>query len=147
MNKFNSLLNSPYLILALRLFFGILFIYAAYDKLLNPLEFAQAVENYQLVGATPAKWIAIWLPFLELILGIMLLFNIWLLPGTLINVALNIVFTVAVFSAYHRGLDISCGCFGKESGVVSGSKVLSNIALLALSLFFYALVYRKTVEK
>jgi uncharacterized membrane protein YphA (DoxX/SURF4 family) len=147
MNKIKALLNSPYLILALRLFFGIIFIYAAYDKLLNPLEFSQAVENYQLVNAALSKWIAIWLPFLELILGIMLLFNIWLVPGTIINVILNIVFTIAVFSAYYRGLDISCGCFGKESGIVTGSKVFSNIMLLAISLFFYALVFRKTVDK
>ena len=100
-----------------------------------------------MVNATLAKWIAIWLPLLELILGLMLLFNIWLLPGAIINIVLNIIFTIAVFSAYYRGLDISCGCFGEDSGIVSGSKVFSNLVLLALSLFFYTLVYRKSVEK
>ncbi len=61
---------------ACRLFLAGIFIYAGYTKVENPLQFAAAVEAYQLLPPHLVIWVVRILPWLELILGIVLLLGI-----------------------------------------------------------------------
>ena len=118
-------------LVALRLTFGILLLVACVDKILHPLEFAQAVENYRIFGEKFARWVAIWLPYLELAVGVLLILGIWYDAATILNFLMMAVFFIAVTQAYVRGLDINCGCFSADGGTkIDLAKLAYNLLLL-----------------
>lgn len=91
---------------------GLLFISAGASKLVNPLLSAESVRNYDLIGDPWVTIMALLLPWVEIVAGTLLLIGCWL-PGALSVVAgCAVVFQAAIGSAWVRGLDISCGCFG-----------------------------------
>jgi hypothetical protein len=66
-----------WLIIILRIVFGVILIAASIDKLIHPLQFARDVENYRLLGTLLSRWVAIWLPYLELTTGMLPLSSIF----------------------------------------------------------------------
>jgi len=119
-------------VLIARLVIAGMFIRAALPKIEAPVEFASAVQGFQLIGPALSAWVAIGLPWLELVIGLGLLVPyIRRTSGSLI-IALLLLFIGLHTSAWARGLDISCGCFGTESGESSGYLwlILRNSALL-----------------
>ena len=58
------------------------------------------------------RWVAIGLPWMEVLLGLGLIFNFW--PETIrpLVCALWLIFAVLLGQAVARGLDLNCGCFG-----------------------------------
>lgn len=115
----------------LRLTFGGLLIAACIDKIQYPLEFAQAVENYRIFGPRFARWVALWLPWLELFVGVFLILNIWFDAAAVLNLVMMAIFFFAVTQAYARGLDINCGCFSAEGGAkIDMTKLFYNLLLL-----------------
>lgn len=133
----------------LRIGFGLLLIYAAIDKIRYPLDFAQMVENYRVVGEDLSYWIAVFIPSLEIILGLLLMSGFWRRTAALMTMALMLVFLVLVTQAYVRGLDVHCGCFstGEEGEAIGPMKIFSNIvyALLSIVLVFY--LFAQSEEK
>jgi uncharacterized membrane protein YphA (DoxX/SURF4 family) len=93
------------------------FIYASVDKILHPLAFAEAVHRYQILPDPLINITALVLPYLELILGLLLVLGIWLPASALLVNLLLAVFLGAIVFNVARGLDIDCGCFstGTES--------------------------------
>jgi len=97
---------------ALRLFLGGLFVYAGVLKVLDPAQFLVDIESYRLLPYVAAVAATFYLPWLEILCGAGL-WNHRTRPGALwILIALTVVFAVLITSAWVRGLDISCGCFG-----------------------------------
>ncbi|MCK6619905.1 MAG: DoxX family membrane protein [Calditrichaceae bacterium] len=130
--------------ISLRLVFGGILIAASIDKILHPVQFSQAVENYQLAGETLSRWAAVWLPYLEIITGILLILGIWVKAAAILNLGMMFIFFVAVFQAYVRGLDIHCGCFTVEGDeTVDLWKILYNL-LLAIGSGLLLMVYRRS---
>ena len=119
---------------ALRLGLGGLFVFTGALKMADPAAFAVEIHNYQLLPAL-APLLAATLPAVELGLGAALLAGprLWLRAGAFATAALMLIFTVAVGSAVARGINISCGCFGSGSGPVTMLTVLRDVALLAAS--------------
>lgn len=121
----------------LRLFLGAVFLYASYDKILNPEAFAKAVYNYQILPDVAVNLAALLLPWLELLLGVCLIAGVWLPGATLISAGLMIVFIGALTFNLMRGLNIQCGCFSTESteGPADLWTVLRDVGFLAVSLW------------
>lgn len=113
----------------LRIIFGGMLIYASIEKIISPLDFAQLVENYQIVGPRTSRWIAVGLPYLELIVGILLITGFWLDSAVVLNFLMMSVFLIAVTQAYLRGLDIRCGCFSSEGSEINPGKIAFNMFL------------------
>jgi uncharacterized membrane protein YphA (DoxX/SURF4 family) len=116
--------------LALRLVLAGIFLAAAVPKLLDPVSFLEQTANYDLfVSLSP--WIAVTLPPLEALaaLGLLVFPKKWRLSATLVAFVLMVVFTVAVGSAYARGLDTECGCFGKGSERIGLHKLAENLLI------------------
>jgi uncharacterized membrane protein YphA (DoxX/SURF4 family) len=107
-----------------------LFGYAGAAKLRAPRAFAEEIANYQLLPAL-APHLAIVLPVLELLVACALLPPRSRRPAALVASALMAAFLVAVTSVVVRHVDISCGCFGKDSAAVTWLTVARNVALLA----------------
>jgi putative oxidoreductase len=123
-----------FVLLALRLALGALFVFAGAVKVADPSAFAIEIHNYQLFPAL-APVLAATLPAVELAIGAALLVGprLWVRAGALAAAALLVLFTVAVGSAVARGINISCGCFGAGSGPVTWMTVIRDVALLAAS--------------
>ncbi|MBN1782979.1 DoxX family membrane protein [bacterium] len=138
---------SYWLILFLRFGFGVLLIYASVDKILHPVDFAGMVANYRVIGEDLSNWAAVFVPYLEVIVGLLLIFGVWTNAAAVINSLLMAAFLGLVTQAYIRGLDISCGCFSVEEGhVIDPLKVLTNLFYAVMSLVLVYLVFKSSKE-
>jgi len=136
LNKIQKLRHSPYLTTVFRIILGVIFIYAGLEKIGHADLFAVTIQNYQLVPISMTNLIAIFLPWLELYCGLLLLLGWWQRIAAAWAVLLNIIFLTALISAYWRGLDIVCGCFGSGT-TVNMTRILEDLLLLALSLHIF----------
>ena len=116
----------------LAIILGLLFIYAGAVKVLEPVRFAGDIENYHLLPWPVGVRLAFYLPWLEILCGLALIFR-RLYSGALVLVlVLMLVFLGATISAKARGLDISCGCFGHVSDQLSFAwHLVLDFAILA----------------
>lgn len=94
-----------------RVILGGVFVWASWDKILDPVAFAQAIANYQIVPHAFGNPAALILPWVELVCGVCLILNRWTRGSALIVALLLAVFMGALGYNIHRGVDISCGCF------------------------------------
>lgn len=119
---------------------GGVFIAAAFPKIMHPADFALAVMRYRLLPWFLINAFAIYLPWLELLSGILLVaVPSWRKPAALIVAGLLVVFTAAIVLNLIRGLDIACGCFSVDPqvGHIGLWNVLRNLILLGLSAVVY----------
>jgi hypothetical protein len=94
---------------------GALFIYAGALKAWDPVRFAGDIENYHLLPWAVSVRLAFYLPWLEIICGLALIFRRLYFGALAILLSLMLVFIGATVAAKMRGIDISCGCFGHVS--------------------------------
>ncbi|UCH65273.1 MAG: DoxX family membrane protein [Ignavibacterium sp.] len=126
-------LNNKYLLLLLRVVLGIIFIYAAIEKISDPAGFSNSINNYKLLPLSLVNIAAITLPWIELSSGLLLLFGIYVKENSAIIAVLLIVFFVVIAISLARGLDIDCGCFGTSNGAkVSLIKLGENIVMIVM---------------
>ena len=130
---FKDIISSPYVTTILRIFIGFVFIYASIEKILDPAYFAGTIRNYQIVPDAITNLVAIILPWLELICGILLLAGFWHQTAAFILTLLMVAFIIAILSAIFRGLDIECGCFGSGSSA-NWTRIIEDLFLLSFSL-------------
>jgi putative oxidoreductase len=106
---------------------GAVFVFAGLTKIVDlqpfrfvdPMDFARDIDNYKILPWTIGVWLAFYLPWLEMICGLALIFR-WLYTGALTLVlALMLVFIGGSIAAKARGIDITCGCFGHMSDQLS----------------------------
>ena len=119
---------------------GAVFIYAGAVKLVDPLHFASDIANYQILSWPIVVRLAFYLPWLELVSGLALVFHRFFSGALFLTTALMLVFIGATFAAKVRGIDVSCGCFGSASGNLSFSWhiILDFILLAALLALWFA---------
>lgn len=131
------LLQNDFVIAAVRIFLGCIFIFASIDKIADPSAFATSIANYKLIGQSAGLAVATILPWIELLSGVCLVFGILQRGANLLVLLMMIGFTAGVLSGIARGLDISCGCFSQDPlvGRLGWSKVLENAGLTALTTF------------
>ena len=94
---------------------GGIFIYAGALKALDPVQFANMIDNYKMLPWFVSVRLAFYLPWLEILCGLALIFRFLYRGGLSILTALILVFIGATIAAKARGLDITCGCFGHAS--------------------------------
>ena len=111
MNTIKSL-NLPFIF---RIILGIVFIYASYEKILNPEGFSDNIHNFHITPAAVENLAALIIPWLELIVGLFLIFGVFLEGATSITIGLYIFFIIILSQAVFRGIDVHCGCFKTEA--------------------------------
>ena len=141
------ILQNSWLELISRWVLGWTFIYASYSKILSPADFAKIVYGYDLFPEALINLIAITVPFLELVVGLALIFGIYPRSAALIVNALLVAFIVILSINLIRGHEFNCGCFSlqdTDNAVSSQTTIFRDIVYLALGLqiFFYH-QYRK----
>lgn len=118
-----------------RLLVAGIFVWAAVGKLQDPYAFAVSTYAYRLVPPEVATVTGIALPAVELVAAAALVTGLFWRGGAVILGGLLLFFVVALFQAILRGIDISCGCFGKESSPVSFWLIARNEFLVVGALF------------
>ena len=71
-----KILKNQKLILLFRLILGFVFIYASIDKIINPMEFSDNIDNYHITPVFVNNIGALVLPWIELVVGVCLIFNV-----------------------------------------------------------------------
>ena len=104
-------LSHPWLTIRVQLALGTLFVLAAIPKIADPPSFAHMIYNYRIVPAQLINVMALAMPWVELIAGLLLILNVWRRPALLLIAAMLVVFIVAISINLGRGNAIDCGCF------------------------------------
>jgi putative oxidoreductase len=123
---------------------GAVFVYASLDKIASPLEFAKIVYRYRLAGPTaglgvvPANALAVVLPWLELVTGVLLITGVWRREAAALAGGMLVMFLVAVSYVLWQGIDVAhCGCFtvGGEGRSAGWTLIAGELGLLALAAY------------
>lgn len=129
--------------LILHLLFGGVFVYAGALKAWDPAAFVMDVRSFELLRDPLAAWLAMGLPWLEIFAGLAVMTGLLRAGGLLILNVTLVGFLIAILSAWARGLDIQCGCFGSGAGTADYVELLvRDVVLLALG-FWLAFSSRK----
>ncbi len=117
--------------LVLRVAVAAVFAYAGAVKALDPGAFAVELANYRLLPALAIPALAYYLPWLELVAAGALFAGRLRAGAWLLLAALAAGFAIFVTSAWIRGLDVACGCFGGGGRPIDGLVVLRTGLVLA----------------
>jgi uncharacterized membrane protein YphA (DoxX/SURF4 family) len=122
-----------------RLLLGGVFVVAGALKVLDPAAAVRAVRAYQLLPEALVGPVAFGLPLVEIAIGLALLVGVFVRTAAIASAVLLVVFVLAVGSAWARGLQIDCGCFGNSGEVAAGEtaypqELLRDGALLLVAL-------------
>ena len=124
------------IVLLLRLVLVAAFLLAAIPKIQDPVAFAISVESYRILTGQAVLWVALVLPWLELVIGFGLLIPKMRRASSLLIMLLLFIFVGLHASAWIRGLDIDCGCYAIESVSSNYFLLISrNCALIIAAVF------------
>jgi len=112
----SGVIAHPRVQLALRLLLGAIFVYASLDKIASPAGFAKAVYQWQVGGPVLSNLVAVTLPWVELLAGLLLIVGVWRREAALVVACMLVVFLAAAASVLARGIDVeNCGCVSLAS--------------------------------
>lgn len=81
-------------------------------KVGKPVGSARAVQAYDVMPFELAAYVGYALPYVEVILGALLVLGLFTRASAVAGTLLMVIFIVGIAQAWARGLSIDCGCFG-----------------------------------
>jgi uncharacterized membrane protein YphA (DoxX/SURF4 family) len=96
----------------LRMIIGGIFLISGLAKIADPVRFMFSLRAFRLFPDIIERFVAVYLPWLEFILGLFIILGILYRTSSLILACLNLSFTLAILSLILRGIEVDCGCFG-----------------------------------
>ena len=127
-----------------RLVTGGVWIAAGALTLPDPAGSVRAVRAYELLPEAIVPTVGYLLPALEVAIGVLLVLGLLTRAAAVVSSLLFVAFIIGIASAWARGLQIDCGCFG-GGGFEAGAdkeypwEIARDVGLLLLSLW---LVFR-----
>ncbi len=123
--------------ISVRFYLAVVFIAAAWPKIVSPYDFALSVATYQIIPLALVNFFSIVIPWMEMIAGILLLIGFWTKPSTVIILSLLVLFTVALSIALAKGLDINCGCFASTEAAdeIGHATLFRDLTWIIMALF------------
>ena len=121
---------NKYLIIIIRIVLGTVFLWASFDKIIDPAKFARNISNYHVIPFGIENTIAIVLPWLELFIGSGLILGIMVDGCVIISSLLLIMFNLMIAQAIFRGFNIECGCGLKEGQLDNCPLTMRDLAKL-----------------
>ncbi len=122
-----------------RLVVGGVWVVAGALKLPEPDESVRAVRAYDLLPEAVVPVVGHALPVVEVLVGACLLVGLLTRGSAVVSSILLVAFIVGISSAWARGLQIECGCFGGGAGPAQNAaakypwEIARDLGLLALS--------------
>lgn len=137
-------LTHRYLAFVFRLYIAGIFIYASMYKINYTAEFAETIASYQIVPYWGVSILAVVLPWIELICGILLFAGIRVRSAIAILSFLLLAFTIGIYINLISGSPISCGCFHTIGESISWRTVARDLIWLGMSIhiFFFDRIFQ-----
>ena len=127
-----------------RLVLGATFVLAAFPKILDPAGFALDISHYDTFPKIFINMIAITMPWIELFMGLSLIFAVAEAGGVLLVNLIMAAFLVLLAQAWYRGLDIDCGCFGhKGAGETVAKAFVRDLFFMAWAMLLFLFLKKK----
>ena len=123
-----------------RLVVGGVWIVAGALKLPDPAQSVDAVRAYQLLPGSLVQPVGQLLPVIEVVVGLCLVLGLLTRWMAVVSAVLFVLFIIGIASAWARGLNIDCGCFGgggfdPDAQAKYPGEIARDVALLLASLF------------
>ncbi len=120
--------------MVLRILMGAVFVAASYDKLLYPAVFAAKAAEYKIIPELLLPLVAVVLPWLELICGLLLMLDIFTRSTALILIAVLAGYIAGMGYDLSLGLVHDCGCFGFLEESIGAVTIIRDLVFLLLLL-------------
>jgi uncharacterized membrane protein YphA (DoxX/SURF4 family) len=124
-----------------RLVVGGVWLVAGVLKLPDPAETVRSVRAYQLLPVALVPTIGNALPIVEVVVGGCLVLGLFTRPIAVVSTLMQLAFIIGISSAWARGLQIECGCFGSSGDQVTNATaaypwdIARDIGLMLLSAY------------
>jgi uncharacterized membrane protein YphA (DoxX/SURF4 family) len=129
----------PWVTTVARLVVAGVLIVAGWLKMGAPALSIRAVEAYDLLPTAVAEIVGYVLPILEIVIGLLLVVGLLTRLAAIVAGLLMLAFVIGIASAWARGLNIDCGCFGGGGALPPGQRanylpeILRDLGILALA--------------
>jgi uncharacterized membrane protein YphA (DoxX/SURF4 family) len=145
------LLGNPWLVLAIEVALGVIFIAAAWPKIADPPAFAHMIYNYRMLPGGLVNLLALWLPWVELFAGLALVLGVFRRAAASIVALMLVAFIAAIGFNLLRGHAVDCGCFDVRAAGKTPDQLLSDmgwvlardVGMLAMALVSLAASFRE----
>ena len=130
----NNILKSQDSNVLIKNYMGIIYIVFGFLKLYDIDKFVNIFRKYDIIANKVEFWA--WLyPFIEILLGISLLSNVFVNKTMKITIVLMIISIISVSISLLKKQNLRCGCLGTFFHIpLSYVTISENVAMLALSL-------------
>jgi putative oxidoreductase len=134
--------------LLVRFSIGGIFIVAGVLKAFDPAQFLLDIQTFQLFSYPLAYATAIFLPWIEIWIGCAIIVRRAYTGALILGLIMMLMFIAIFIQSWARGLDVNCGCFGKDdSNTTSYSLFFTRNSIIFLSLIWLLLQDQITVVK
>lgn len=125
--------------LAMRVFLGLVLTVSGFLKVTQHHQnFVYVLQAYDIVPVWLEVPIAIFFPWVELIVGFFLILGLFLTLSLRLAILMFLVFITILGQAIIRGLDLSgCGCFGSLIQLQPQATLILDNILLAMALVLF----------
>lgn len=135
--RIKTILTHPWTALILRVYIAGLFIYAGMVKINYTAEFAETIASYRMVPYWGVNAMAVAMPWVELISGILLLSGIRVRSAVVVIGALLVMFTVGIVFNLIWKAPIDCGCFHTLGDTISWKTLARDLVWIAMAVHVY----------
>ena len=108
---------------------GVVLLVAGGLKVTSLAASARAVRAFQILPYDLAGYVGYVLPVVEILVGLLLVAGLFTRVSAAVGGPLLMVFMIGIASAWVRGLNIDCGCFG-GGGTIGASETQYGVDLL-----------------
>ena len=127
---FRKALAHPWLTIRVQIALGLFFVIAALPKIVDPPSFAHMIYNYRIVPPALLNFMALVMPWIELLSGLALILGIWRGTARTIIGAMLLTFIIAISINLAVGNAIDCGCFDVSSAGKTREERLADMKLV-----------------
>ena len=125
-------LTHPWLTVRVQIALGIIFVVAAWPKIVDPPSFAHMIYNYRILPAGLINVSALIMPWVELVIGLCLILGVWVRPARWLVTAMLVVFMIAISINLVRGNAIDCGCFDTSAANLTYEERIRDMWMVLL---------------
>ena len=141
-----KVLRSPITGLVFRLVLSFILLYAGLAKFFEgSILAARAINAYKIFPPSWATFLGLALPALEVVLGLLLLFGLFIRLSAITTALMMTLFIIGIASVWVRGYNIDCGCFGGGGEVSASGKVWRYSSEILRDFLFVGLAVRLAI--
>ena len=135
--------------LLFRILLGLIFLFAGIAKISDPVRFIFTLRQFNLFSEAVIPFMALYLPWLEFILGLFLILGLLYRASAFLLACLNTMFAIAILTVVVRGMEIDCGCFGMFADVLKIpdsediKAIIRNVIFIGISIYIF--IVKKTL--